>query len=364
MIAPSRYPIRQPFAGGLESMVAQLVGQLRHRGHDVTLFAGEGSDGADLAYAFSPSAWEPSRAAAADSSMPAASFMADHHSYLRLLMALAGPLADRFDVVHNHSLHHLPVAMAPLLQVPMITTMHTPPTPWLESAISSAPASVGTSSRFVAVSRFIAEQWGPVDDGRAPGVVLNGIDLDTWKPGRGGEMLVWSGRIVPEKAPHLAIQAARAAGMPLVIAGPLSDLPYFEAQVRPHLGFGVRYAGHLAVPELADLVGRASAALVTPIWDEPYGLVVAEALACGTPVVAFRRGGIPEILTDERVGVLVEPGDEDGFAAAIPEAIALSRDAVRDFAERFLSLERMVSRYERLYARLASDARWETELPA
>jgi len=169
---------------------------------------------------------------------------------------------------------------------------------------------------------------------------------------------------VPEKAPHLAIQAARLAGMRLVIAGPMSDLPYFEQAVRPHLGRDVEYAGHLLVPELSTLVGSSAAVLVTPLWDEPYGLVVAEALASGTPVVAFERGGIPEVIADPSVGRLVRPGDVQAMADATSAVVGLDRVAVREYAERYLSVDRMVTAYERAYRRLASGSIAEADRTA
>jgi len=341
----------------LEALVWILVSRLRARGHEVTLFAGEGSDGLDeefAKYTFPSPGWEPSGTAARDQSMPARSFMSDHHAYLRLLMAFAGPLGDRFDVIHNHSLHHLPVAMAPLLPIPMLTTLHTPPTPWLESAIQATPASSRPPAPFAAVSAYIAREWRVLRSHSAASVVANGVDVSTWAAGPGGDVLTWSGRIVPEKAPHLAIQAARLAGMRLVIAGPMSDLPYFEQAVRPHLGRDVEYAGHLLVPELSTLVGSSAAVLVTPLWDEPYGLVVAEALASGTPVVAFERGGIPEVIADPSVGRLVRPGDVQAMADATSAVVGLDRVAVREYAERYLSVDRMVTAYERAYRRLAS----------
>ncbi|MEP6648357.1 MAG: glycosyltransferase [Lapillicoccus sp.] len=358
VIATSRYPIRQPFAGGLEAMVWHLVDRLRRRGHTVSLFAGEGSDGVDEEYAFPAAGWDPSLAAQRDVSMPSARFMSDHHAYLRLLMALARPLAGRFDVVHNHALHHLPVAMAPLLGMPVLTTLHTPPTPWLESAVTSAPSEVRPPGPFAAVSGFIARAWQAAHPEINASVVFNGVDLGAWPLGPGGDRLVWFGRLVPQKGAHLAIEAARRARMPIALAGPVVDTAYFEGTVRPLLGPDVEYCGHLAIPELAALVGTSAAALVTPMWDEPYGLVVAEALACGTPVVAFDRGGIPEVLGDPAAGALVRAGDVAAMAAAAAEAVVLDRQLVRSYAARYLSLDRMVTRYERYYARLRSDARW------
>ena len=148
------------------------------------------------------------------------------------------------------------------------------------------------------------------------------------------------------------------------IVGPMSDLPYFEQAVRPHLGRDVEYAGHLLVPELSTLVGSSAAVLVTPLWDEPYGLVVAEALASGTPVVAFERGGIPEVIADPSVGRLVRPGDVQAMADATSAVVGLDRVAVREYAERYLSVDRMVTAYERAYRRLASGSIAEADRTA
>lgn len=349
VIGPSRHPVSQPFAGGLEALVWHLVAGLRARGQQVTLFAAEGSDGADTHHVFPSSGWQPSRSARGDSSMPEASFMSNHHSHLELLMALTGPLGERFDVVHNHSLHYLPVAMAPLLPQPMLTTLHTPPTPWLESAMRSA----GSTGSFAAVSAFVARQWPGAG---VPEVVHNGVDVSTWREGAGGDALVWSGRIVPEKAPHLAIEAARLARRPLVLAGPLTDPYYFEHEIRPSLGGDVTYAGHLSSVDLAALIGSSCAALVTPVWDEPFGLVVAEALSCGTPVVAFRRGGIPEIVSSRALGELIVPGSTEAMAAAVTRVTRLDRHRIRRHAVAHLSRAGMITAYEQSYGRLLAGA--------
>jgi len=184
--------------------------------------------------------------------------------------------------------------------------------------------------------------------------VRNGVDTDLWTPGPGGDRAVWSGRLVPEKAPHLAIDAARRAGLSLDLAGPAFDEEYVQREIEPRLGDDVRLAGHLRQQELCDLVGRARVAIVTPDWDEPYGLVAAEAMACGTPVAAVRRGAMGEVV-DGDTGRLAEPGDAEGLARAVTEASRLDRSGVRESACRRFGLTRMVDDYERLYESMLHD---------
>jgi glycosyltransferase involved in cell wall biosynthesis len=346
LIASARFPLRQPFAGGLEAQTCLLAQHLRRRGHDVTVFAGPGSD-ASLGVEEMPALPTISAAARADVSMPPDWFLAEHHAYLTLMLRLGEPDTP-FDIVHNNSLHYLPVAMASSLHAPVLTTLHTPPTPWLESAVRARAESPVT---FVAVSEYTAGQWRSLlPDAR---VIANGVDTAFWTAGPGGERPVWSGRIVPEKGPVPAIQAARLAGTGLRLAGPCPDPTWFDEAVAPLLGDGIDYVGHLDHPQLAELVRTASVAVVSPCWDEPYGLVVAEALACGTPVAAFERGAVPGLL-DETCGVLAAPDDVPGLAAAIVAASRLDRGAARRRAEQLCSVTSMVDGYERLYAELAA----------
>ncbi|WP_244963158.1 glycosyltransferase [Nocardioides dongkuii] len=344
LVASSRYPIREPFAGGLESLTHALATELGRRGHRVTLFAAPGSDPALDVEELPVPAFHPSPAARRDVNAPSERWMAEHHAYLGLMLGLARDGHERYDVVHNNSLHHLPVAMAPALRAPILTTLHTPPVPWLESAVLLSPG----SSVFAAVSRSMSAAW----DHAVPSTpVLNGVDVARWRPGPGGGPAVWSGRIVREKAPHEAIDAARLAGVPLVLAGPVADEAYFAAEIGPRLGPDVVHVGHLDHRALRRLLGRASVALVTPAWDEPYGLVAAEAMACGTPVAAYDRGALPEIL-GEGTGALAAAGDVPDLARAILEAQRCDRALVRRHAERHCSLSRMVDDYERLYLAL------------
>ncbi|WP_009472634.1 glycosyltransferase family 4 protein [Rhodococcus sp. JVH1] len=349
LIASSRHPIRQPFPGGLESHVWHLARSLCADGHRVSLFAGPGSDPGLGCAQLTVETLETSAAARQDVSMPPMDFLRDHHAYLRLMLDLAGPLADSFDVVHNHSLHYLPVAMAPAVPTPVLSTLHTPPTPWLESALA---VRAGTDAHFVAVSKHTAAAWSHAID--RIDVVPNGVDVDRWPQGDGGPHLIWFGRLVAEKGAHVAIAAARRAGFAIRLAGPISDPGYFESTIAPLLGPGVTYLGHLAQPELATAIGGSAAAVITPLWDEPYGLVVAEALACGTPVAAFARGGIPEVLSAD-CGRLVVPDDVDALARVIPQVVALPRRVAREHARSHCSERRMVDAYVNIYRRLAAN---------
>lgn len=346
LLGSSRYPVRQPFAGGLEAFVFELAHGLTAAGHHVTVFAAPDSD-MGLPWNVVPlrtlDMSETTRRL--DPTTPEW-VVAETHAYLSVMVSLGRAELGAFDVIHNHSPHYLPLAMAHTVDAPMLTTLHTPPLKWQEQAVA-LPG--GVASRFVAVSEFTARQWNPIS-GPIP-VILNGVDIAHRPMGPGGRYAVWTGRLVPEKGVTSAITAARAAGIPLRLAGPIGDRAYFEAAVRPLLGDGAVYEGHLHREDLNTLVGGAAVALVTPHWDEPYGRVVAEALAAGTPVAAFARGGIPEIL-DASCGRLAAPGDIDGLSLALVEAMTLRRTDARARAERCCSHDVMVSQYLDQYRQL------------
>ena len=342
IIAHLKYAIAEPFAGGLEMHTHLLAKSLRERGHDVTLFASLASDptlGME-AICEETSLLETGLAEAGN-----VAFFREHHAYLRLMTDLQ---TRSFDIIHNNSLHYLPLTMAATLRAPTVTTLHTPPFCWLESGVRLSR----NSNHLVAVSQATADLWQSVT--AVDSVIPNGIDLDLFPfspQAAADRYLVWYGRIVPEKGLHLAIDAARAVGLPLRIAGPRSNPAYYSERILPRLGNDVTYVGHLAHRDLAKLIGGASVALCTPCWEEPYGLVVAEALACGTPVAAFRRGGIPAIV-DETCGALAEPDDVTSLAAAIRAALTIDRAACRRRAEAHCNAHRMVDCYEQLYRRL------------
>ncbi|WP_082473876.1 glycosyltransferase [Curtobacterium sp. Leaf261] len=359
VIAPIRYPIAQPHAGGLESSVWNQVRTLRSRGHDVLLCATEGSDfldGGPDEFTIPGLVWDdPSEAT--DTTYPAG-YLDVAFAALDRALAYVREHADRFDIVDNHCLHGLPLGWADRLGVPMVSTLHTPALP---SMLEAHAATAEPRSAFLSVGEHTAAEWRR--EGIESTVVPNGIDTDAWRLGSGGPDLVWTGRIVPEKGTHLALEAAAAAGRRIVLAGRIGDAEYFAEHVEPRLGPDAEYVGVLGQHALQELVGRSACALVTPVWEEPFGLVIAEALATGTPVVSFDTGGIPEVVGASTGAVLVPVGDVRAMAtAAVTLADTVAAEPWRrvdirgDAVDRF-SLDQRSARLEAIYAGLVAGHR-------
>ena len=247
IVASARFPIAEPFAGGMEMHTHVLANGLAARGHQVTVYAAGGA-GNFAVEQMLPVDFEASAVARRDVAAPPRTLLAEHHSYLDAMLRITGA---HHDVVHVNAVHYLPFATSGLVPAPVVATLHTPPTPWLESALVLArrrprPPFV------VSVSHANAAAWGP---GAVHDVIHNGVDLSRWRQGAGGGGAVWTGRIVPEKAPHLAIDAARRAGLPIELLGPVHDEQYFAGEVLPRLGPDAVYLGHATVARTAEVVG-------------------------------------------------------------------------------------------------------------
>lgn len=336
IISHLKYAICEPFAGGLEMHTHLLASSLNARGHAVTLFAAQGSCQENGLVALCPPTGANS----------AASERHEHDAYGRLMDGLAG---SDMDIVHNNSLHYLPLARAGSLPMPMVTTLHTPPFATLADAARRISLH---DHRFIAISKTTATQWSAIL--AVDQIISNGIDLLHFRfcPQQAATPYwVWHGRIVPEKGLHIAIEAACQAGVALRFAGPIADPAYFATAIAPRLSAGISYSGHLSHRELAVLIGGARVCLCTPRWEEPFGLVIAEALACGTPVAGFRRGALPELI-DRSCGVLIEGENPAHLAAAAFAAQRLDRTACRARAVLNWDAGRMVAQYEAVYAAL------------
>lgn len=339
LITHNSYALEEPMFGGLEAFTYDLVLELKARGHELIVFGVRGSaEKIGSLPCLSPSSVIGKAYSEADFRLLA------HHEYLQIMLTV-----DLYglDVLFNNSLHYVPPTMATSIRTPMLTVLHTPPIPELNEAY--AYPNVG--GYLCSPSHANARNWGELIS--ACEVIPNAIDLELWRPrGARSTSAIWSGRIVPEKGLHLAMDAARIANIPLRIAGPVSDPVYHEQYIQPRLGVDTTYLGHLSRPALAAEVANASVALVTPCWEEPFGLVVAEAIACGTPVAGFHRGALPELVTSD-IGVLVDPDDVAALAGAIWSAVALSSDHCRLTAESRWAFKEQVSRYEAALSKVA-----------
>ncbi|MEW1835320.1 glycosyltransferase [Microbacterium sp. NPDC079995] len=350
VIAPLRFPISRPHAGGLESAVWAEVDALRRRGHEVTFIAPEGSDFLPDAHVFRlpPVVW-PDGAAPTDKTWPASYHLESAPALDRALSELARH-PERYDVISNHCLDPLPLRRADSLGVPMVTTLHTPVD---AGAVAAHVSAGGAGSKFLAVSAHTKTQW---DAAGVPSQLLpNGVDPSSWPLGPGGDDLVWFGRIVPEKAPHVAVDVARRLGRRLIIAGRIGDEDYARDVLLPLVGGGIDYVGELSPGPLAELVGRSGLALATPAWAEPFGLVGPEALMCGTPVVGFAVGGVPEVAAATMGMQLVAAGDVAAMTERAGAMLPSGRDAafrevVRETARRRFSLDARIDALETIFA--------------
>ena len=285
VLAHVRQPIAEPFMGGMEAHSWHLATELVARGHAVTLFASGDSDARFRIFPVLDAHYERTFPWAEHKGMPELIAHVDR-GYAKACERLT---RRDFDVVHNNSLHRFPLAHAKTERMPTVTSLHVPPFPAIEYFVRDSCA---PWHRITVTSRRQLAVWFKGEESDKVSVVHNGIDLRRWPfspDGDGGA--IWCGRIAANKGPHLAAEAARLAGVPLTLYGVIEERSYFDAEVAPRLTGDVRYGGHLAGDDLRVAMGRAGVLLFTPCWDEPFGLVAIEAMACGPPYRRVRQGG-------------------------------------------------------------------------
>jgi glycosyltransferase involved in cell wall biosynthesis len=365
IMAPLVTAIREPQRGGSQAFVSDLARGLAGRGHDVHVYAASGSqipgvevidtgvDSESLAgtfyRAFGSSAGAPGDAepATTANAAAAAAESAFRTAYMRMQLT-------RYDVIHNHAFDAPAVRLATALQAPVVHTVHLPP----DTAVSAALRSVAGHPRspaVAAVSEFQARAWRRVVrvDAVLPPYPPTGAIPWSRADGHGA---LFAGRLSPEKGAAEAIEIARAAGVPLDVYGDVYDPLYCQEQIDPRRSWsGVSI--HEGVPRvlLWEAMAQAGVVLFPARWDEPFGMAAAEAQACGTPVVAFRRGGLSEVVVDGMTGYLVAPDDVRAAAEAISKLAEISRSACRRHAEEKLNLELSLDAHESLYRRVAGE---------
>jgi glycosyltransferase involved in cell wall biosynthesis len=339
MLAPPWISVPAPGYGGVESVVSTLTEALVRRGHDVTLFCAPGSvSRANVVTLLDKSHPDEIERSLYEVDQVGRAFDA--------IDSATG--SDPFDVVHDHC-GFTGLAMANRIATPLVHTLHGPFT----SETAAFYARHGHKATLVGISRAqlvsAPPALGPIAS------IPNPIDLRAWPlQERKGDYLLWVGRMTPEKGPHRAIAAARAVDVPLVLAGVIQpgQQAFFDREVAPHVdGERVRFVGEVGGSAKRSLFARARGLLMPIRWNEPFGMVMVEALACGTPVIAFPEGAACEIVADGKTGFLVD--DERAMAVAIGQ---LSRIVARDcraWVSQHCDVEVVAAAYERTYRSVA-----------
>jgi len=337
-IAPLAESVPPKLYGGTERVIAWLADELVALGHDVTLFASGDSDTHAKLHAVWPRALRLGRP------------RSDPMAAVAVLVEAMAQNAQQFDVVHAHiDWVHLPLLTR--LGVPFLTTMHGRlDLPGLGDVVAQFP-----NAPFVSISN---DQRSPLAQAKWCGTVYHGMPIDLFRPSyKAGSYLAFLGRLTAEKGPEDAIRIAQAAGMPLRIAAkvPRGERGYFKERLEPQIdGEQIQLSGEVNDHTKEGFLAGAAALLFPIDWPEPFGLVMIEAMACGTPVIAYRSGSVPEVIDDGVTGYIVD--SEDQAIRAVSEVSRLDRTKVRArFEERF-SANRMAREYESQYRKLIAAA--------
>ncbi len=339
-IAPLYERVPPTLYGGTERIVSYLVEEQVRRGHEVTLFASGDSRTAATIVAAVPRALRLD----AGHGDPIAPHVVE--------LAQVFEQADEFDLIHSH-VDYLAFPFSQLVSTPTVHTLHgrldLPHFRPMMAHFADIP--------LVSISNAQRRPLEPLPLNWTA-TVYHGLPLDSYSPGRGdGGYVAFLGRISPEKGPAVAIAAAKAAGVRLKIAAKVDpvDRPFFESEIEPLLDDPlIEYVGEIGEADKPRFLGEAIALLFPIDWPEPFGLVMIEALACGTPVVARPCGSVPEIITPGRTGFLADTLDE--IVEALRRVESLDRAHCRREAEGRFSVERMVNDYDAVYESLATGA--------
>lgn len=363
IVAPLVTTIRQPYVGGAQAMLADLAQGMQGRGHEVTLFAREPSfvPGVTIEQVAVPEGVVPARFSEPEQERSAdGGFFAQANLFLALFLRLQAQ--QQFDVIHAHAFDWPAYVCSALGQtIPVLHTIHLPAvSPEINAALHTLHQG-GHPLTLVTVSQACAETYGnytPFD-----AVIYNGLDIATIPFSAHvahDAPLLYAGRITPEKGVEAAIEIAQRARRPLLMAGGIYDQDYYATRIYPLLQQAERrvsYLGQLEHANLWQVMGQCCGLLFPIEWDEPFGLVPVEAMATGTPVIAYRRGAVAEIIRHGETGFLVEPGDREAAASFVAALGNLSRTACRNHVAQHFSLTTMLDEYEKVYDQLTRRGR-------
>jgi glycosyltransferase involved in cell wall biosynthesis len=344
MLAPPWIPVPPRGYGGIESMLAVLADALVRRGHHVTLFAAPGSD--------SSAAVEPLLDAPHEDEIERSLHEVDHVARAFRAVDEARAAGSPFDLIHDNC-GFTAFSMADRIDAPVVHTLHGPFNP----EVYAFYAEHADKGWVVAISRYQLESGPP--GLRTAGVVPNPMETAKW-PLRieKDDFLLWIGRMNDDKGPQRAIAAAHEANRPIVLAGPVQPghEDFFASEVEPHLdGERARYIGPVGGRDKVDLFARASALLMPIRWPEPFGMVMAEAMVCGTPVIAFPEGSVPEVVEDGVGGFLVD--NEHEMARAVDRLGEIDPRACRRSVEERFDAEPVAAAYEAAYLKAIREER-------
>lgn len=332
------YPIPPTGYGGIELVVSLLTEELVARGHEVTVFAtGDSKTAAKLSYVYEK---------APSDRIGGGNYQVEH---VHALEAYAR--ARDFDIIHDHdgmSSRTMGALVRRLINVPTMVTLHGP----ADEKALECYSHLKDDLFYVAISNNQRESYGPLN---YVATIYNAIDITQYHyEEKHGDYLLWLGRVNPEKGSKQAVQIAAELGMKLVFAGKISEpheVEYFEREVKPLIGSNVEMVGEIDFQTKVDLYAGAYATLFPIQWPEPFGLVMIESMATGTPVVATAMGAAPEVVVDGATGYLVE-NDITKLVAATERVGSLSRQACRKHVEANFTAKIQAEQYEQAMQRV------------
>lgn len=336
LIAPPWTPIPPPLYGGIELVVDELARGFDAAGHDVTLFA-TGDSTCPV-----PTKWTLEHAEGMRIGMAVPELRHVLHAYAEL--------SEDHDIVHDHTVMG-PFYAERYPSLPVVTTVHGP----FNDELTDLYLALGDRVPIICISRA---QHAAAPEVPIAGVVHHGIDAHNFPVGDGagdaeGEYLLFLGRMAPDKGAHRAIEIARKAGHRVLLAAKMREAwerAYYEEQVAPLLGSDAVYLGEVSHERKVELLAGAKALLFPIRWNEPFGMVMLEAFACGTPVLAFPEGAAPEVVEDGKTGFLCE--DDLAMAEAVEQVASLRREDCRAAVEGYFSTDRMVAEHVALFERI------------